>query len=172
MELKEEWVDINGYEGLYQISNYGRVKSLPKPSKPQEVIVKSSLNNNGYLRVNLWKNRKYRTMLIHRLVAIHFVENKKGGNVVNHKDYNIKNNRATNLEWCTQKENCQYSSCNQPKTKNNAPLPSTGEKYVHKIKDRPGYYVGIQKPKKTTRYFKNFEDALSFRNSYYREDMV
>lgn len=165
--MQEVWADINGYEGLYQISNMGRVKSLAKPSNAGEVIVKLSANNNGYLRVNLWKNHRYRTVLVHRLVAMHFVPNITGGNVVNHKDYNIKNNNAENLEWCSQKENCQYSLCNRPTEKKNAPLPLTGEKYIHKVPNRVGYYVGIHRPKKTTRYFKTLEEAIRFRDEYY-----
>ena len=162
----EIWTDVHGYEGLYQVSNMGRVKSLVKPYNAEEIIVKLFKNNKGYVTVNLWRNRKFKTKLVHRLVAEHFVP-RDHGNVVNHKDYNKDNNTAENLEWCTQKENLQYSLCHRPLTKKNAPLPNTGEKYVHKATNRPGYYVAIHRPRKTTRYFRTLEEAIKFRSEYY-----
>ena len=81
----ENWKDIKGYEGLYQVSNLGRVKSLErnayKPNgvarKKEEKILASALNSNGYSFVNLYKNGKRKSMLVHRLVAMAFIENQE-----------------------------------------------------------------------------------------------
>lgn len=105
--IEEQWKDIPGYEGLYQISNFGRVKSFyfknPRILKPHNV--------KGYSNVELYKNQKKRQFYIHRLVMENFcpVENM---NVldVNHKDENKSNNHISNLEWMTHKDNLNYGS--------------------------------------------------------------
>lgn len=93
----EEWRDIPGYEGLYQVSNQGRVKSLM-----HKKVLSPFENNRGYLSVSLLRGGK---RLVHRLVAEVFIPNHKSKPNVNHKDGNPKNNTASNLEWCTQSEN-------------------------------------------------------------------
>ena len=107
----EEWRYIKGYEGKYQISNYGRVKSL-KNSKGnyREKIMNPNDDTHGYLKVNLSKNNKKKTYKIHRLVAIHFIDNPNNYECVNHKDENKQNNRVENLEWCTKKYNTNYGT--------------------------------------------------------------
>lgn len=119
--MKEEWKDIIGYEGVYQISNLGRVKSLPRiiqSSNKGHVYTKRvfprflhpNIDAFGYLNVNLYKGKKCLTKKIHRLVAEHFIPNPNGYNVINHKDENKTNNVVTNLEWCTQDYNVHYGT--------------------------------------------------------------
>ena len=103
----EEWKDIPGYEGLYQISSLGRIKSL---YYGKERILKTNLNSRGYVRIPLHKNNQKKSYFVHRLVATAFIENKLNKEVVNHLDCNPLNNRVDNLEWCTQKENMEYMS--------------------------------------------------------------
>ena len=107
----EIWKDIKDYEGLYQISNYGRVKSFPrKGTELKEKIIKVRQNNYGYLVVGLCKNNFRKYYLIHRLVAKAFIPNPDNLPCVNHKDENPKNAKATNLEWCTHKYNINYGT--------------------------------------------------------------
>jgi hypothetical protein len=102
----EEWRDIEGYEGLYKISNYGRVKSYQKRT---EKILKPNITEKGYFRIALYldvNNRK--TFKIHRLVAKAFIPNLRHFNEVNHKDGNRQNNFYTNLEWQDHHYNCNH----------------------------------------------------------------
>ena len=104
--MKEIWKDIKDFEGLYQISNLGRIKSLlDNKGKKREIIRKPRKAKNGYLYLNLWNNGKYKTVKIHRLVAEYFIDNVNELPVVNHIDGNKLNNSANNLEWCTYKQN-------------------------------------------------------------------
>ena len=115
----EEWKDVKGFEGRYQVSNMGRVRSLDRLiigkngnsyiRKGQ--MMKPTPNNNkkGYLKVSLSDgNRNYTHIEMQRLVALHFCEGYKPGLVVNHKDECVTNNRADNLEWCTFQYNLNY----------------------------------------------------------------
>ena len=120
----EEWKDIKGYEGIYQISNKGRVKSL-KFNK--ENILIPAKHNRGYLFINLCKNGKVKKYLIHRLVAEAFLPNPDNLPQVNHKDENKLNNNVENLEWCSNKYNVNYGSRNEKASKN-----SKGKKKAHK----------------------------------------
>lgn len=101
----EVWKDCKGYEGIYQVSNYGRVWSV----RSQKYLY-GSKDKDGYLRVNLTaKNGKIKLERIHRLVAIAFLENPFNYPQVNHKDENKSNNRVDNLEWCNAEYNNTYS---------------------------------------------------------------
>ena len=109
--MEEIWKDIKGYEGLYQVSNLGRVKSLKNSSgKSRERIKTLRVSNRGYYLVNLCKNRYYETKSVHRLVAEAFIPNPENLPVINHKDENQLNNNFDNLEWCSQKYNLNYSA--------------------------------------------------------------
>lgn len=103
----EVWKDIEGYEN-YQVSNYGRVKSL-KFSK--ERILKPEKNNGGYLYVFLSKNCIEKRYYIHRLVAQAFIVNPDGLKEINHKNEVKTDNRVENLEWCDRKYNNTYGTC-------------------------------------------------------------
>jgi hypothetical protein len=106
---KEEWRDIKGYEGKYQVSNLGNVKSLQYKRLGKERILIPYISNRGYYTVALSMNSKKAVRTIHRLVAETFVENIEDLPMVNHIDGNKKNNRADNLEWCTQKHNIRHA---------------------------------------------------------------
>lgn len=111
--MKEIWKDIPNYEGLYQVSNLGRVKSFRKSSKfhcQDEFILKPSVANNGYVQVTLYKDTKRHKFLVHRLVAEAFLSNPNNYPQVNHKDENRTNNIVTNLEWCSAEYNNAYGT--------------------------------------------------------------
>lgn len=97
---EEIWKDINGYEGLYKVSNLGNIKRFNK-SKNR----KFNINRNGYVLVNLYKNGTSKNLSVHRLVAKSFIPNPENKPQVNHIDGNKLNNCISNLEWCTAKEN-------------------------------------------------------------------
>lgn len=101
--LFEEWRDIHGYEGLYQVSNFGRVKNCVRKTLKQ---IRTS--ENGYSYVILYKRCKPKLHLVHRLVAEAFIPNPYNLPQVNHKDENKLNNVCCNLEWCTAKYNINY----------------------------------------------------------------
>lgn len=107
----EEWKNIDGYEGLYQVNNYGRVKSLQKQAgfvKNGDRILKASPVAT-YLQVVLSKDGKHKNCKVHKLVAEAFIKNDKDLRYVNHKDLNRYDNNVENLEWVTSKENVNYS---------------------------------------------------------------
>lgn len=114
----EIWKDIKGYEGIYQVSNLGRVKSLPRivicsngcKKNYKSKILKSKFEKDGYLRIGLTKFSKETKKYIHRLVAETFVPNPNNYSEVNHIDENKSNNKAINLEWCTRKYNMNYGN--------------------------------------------------------------
>ena len=116
----EIWKDINGYENMYQVSNYGRVKSLNRivksswgtPKMLNEKIIKEIIDSLGYSRLSLSKNGKVKAHKIHRLVAEAFLE---GNGVVNHIDGNKQNNNVLNLEFCTAKQNNAHAIKNNLK---------------------------------------------------------
>lgn len=105
----EIWKDITGYEGLYMISNLGNVKSLVgfngKEYYNRDLILRQTLTTTGYYKVELYKQKKRKSLKVHRLVAIHFIDNYLCKEVVNHLDGDKLNNKVENLEWCTTREN-------------------------------------------------------------------
>lgn len=119
----ESWKDIEGYEGVYQVSNEGRVRSLGNNKKRKEKTLKPQCDRLGYLTVLLYKGKPKR-LLIHRLVAKAFLPNQNDYPIINHKDENKENNfvfinedgsvdsEKSNLEWCTSKYNCNYGTRN------------------------------------------------------------
>ena len=109
--MKEEWKDIKGYEGYYQVSNLGNIKSFIYFNGHEYIYRERILKpqNNRYLTVRLAKNKKVKQYTIHRLVAEYFISNEDKKPYVNHKDGNKYNNRVDNLEWCTAKENTQHA---------------------------------------------------------------
>ena len=114
----EIWKDIKGYEGLYQVSNKGRVKSVERIVRiadklggvrlKGEMILEQEVGKLGYHRVNLFNNDKGKKHLVHRLVAEAFLDNPMNYPQINHKDENKDNNIPSNLEWCTAKYNSNY----------------------------------------------------------------
>ena len=107
--MKEVWKPIKGYEGFYEISNYGRVKRLKFVNmyvcKEKVKVIKPQKRKNGYLQVILHNGQDCSEKLVHRLVAEAFLSREDGKDFVNHKDGNKANNNVENLEWCTRSEN-------------------------------------------------------------------
>lgn len=162
-DLKVEWKLIEGFDGIYSVSNYGEVRNnrtgkLMKPSK----------NEKGYLHINLTKNGKRKAMRINRLVAQVFIPNPENKPQVNHIDFNRENNCVNNLEWVTAQENTQYSVCNrklsgQQKKRNN----KTGERNITHYN---GYYVvRIYGKKYVSKSFKSIDDAKQWRDLKLKE---
>lgn len=106
----EEWKNIKGYEGLYQISNLGRVKSLKLKSTNRDLIMSLGNSTNGYLQIILCKDNKHKAYRIHRLVAQAFIPNPNNFPCVNHIDEDKTNNNVNNLEWCTISYNNTYGT--------------------------------------------------------------
>ena len=110
--MEEIWKDIEGYEGIYQVSNLGRVRSLDRKVwnyTKKGRILKSHSNGHGYQNVSLHnKNKIEKHAYIHILVAKAFIPNPENKKEVNHKDFNKENNCADNLEWVTREENKKH----------------------------------------------------------------
>lgn len=117
----EIWKDIQGYEELYQVSNLGNVRSKTREweqkhysggkskYKKEGKILKVQADKNGYMHIDLHKGKKIERVLIHRLVATHFIDNPNKYKYINHIDSNPKNNKVNNLEWCTQSHNILHA---------------------------------------------------------------
>lgn len=106
--MEEIWKDIEGFEGLYQVSNLGRVKRFATGK-----VLKSGKDGGGYLQVDLCKNGKRKTHRIHRLVAQAFIPNPEHKPEVNHIDEIKTRNMVSNLEWMTAKENSNHGTRNE-----------------------------------------------------------
>jgi len=111
----EIWKDIKNYEGLYQVSNWGRVKSLGngKSNNSKERVIQPIKSKYGYLQVGLHKNGKMKTFKVHRLVATAFLENQENKPEVNHIDEDKTNNSVENLEWVWHRDNCNHGTHNE-----------------------------------------------------------
>jgi hypothetical protein len=103
----EIWLDLKGYEGLYKISNYGRVKSLEKKGSKKESIKRGFVQYKGYVKVQLRKENIHKNYFVHRLVLINFLHESKLE--VNHKNMIKTDNRVENLEYVTGSENVQHA---------------------------------------------------------------
>lgn len=171
---EEIWSPVPGYEGAYEISNMGRLRSLTRtrivnnchggtsPRTDKGCIFALGNNGNGYAYVSLSENGKKTNYYIHRLVAEAFLEKPEGENfVVDHLDHNRRNNMADNLEWVTQKENVNRSRHLMHHQRERYRASSTGEKYITRYKN--GYRVNIKWAKKC-KEFKSLYDAIRFRD--------
>lgn len=115
--MDELWKPIPGFDGMYEVSNMGRVKSCDRTRKSkagstshvQERILKPRRDKNGYQEVALSKDGKLHFFRCHRLVAIAFIPNPNHFPVINHKDEDVANNVVSNLEWCSISYNTRYS---------------------------------------------------------------
>lgn len=146
----EEWRDIKGYEGLYQVSNEGRVKSLERDwtvgkggnRHKDETIMKLQKSPRGYYRLTLTKDGIETYKLVHRLVAEAFIENPNGYPFINHKDENPSNNSVENLEWCTPLYNNTYNDRHLKaapkisKSRMGQPSPTKGKKMSDETKKK------------------------------------
>lgn len=101
----EEWKNIVGYEGLYMVSNLGRIKSLNYHNEHREEIMKPNVWNGGYLKIGLYKNGKFKRYFVHRIVAEAFIPNTENKPYIDHINTLRSDNRVENLRWCTRQEN-------------------------------------------------------------------
>lgn len=113
MEEIEIWKDVVGYEGIYMVSNLGRIKALARFMKNATIlprILTPVLNKGGYTKFMFRdKNKKWKNILIHRVVAMAFIPNPENKKTVNHIDSVRNNNKVSNLEWATQSENMKHA---------------------------------------------------------------
>lgn len=160
----EIWEDIKGYIGFYKISNLGRIKACQRYvvnniNGGKKLVAERLLtpwdNGHGYLVISLSRENHRKNHYVHRLVASHFLENIENKPVVNHKDFNTKNNNIENLEWVTQKENIHYSINNMRKPRS-VTHSSTGIKYLYK---RNGKWR-VSVPNKIDRCFDTYSEAI------------
>ena len=116
--MEEIWKDVKGFEGYYQVSNLGQVRSIDRDvtysngvvTHHKGRLIKPSTNQKGYLQIHLQRQDDKLYITVHKLVALHFVEGYAEGLQVNHKDENKLNNRADNLEWCSPTYNVNYGT--------------------------------------------------------------
>ena len=171
--MEEVWKPVNGFEGWYEVSNYGRVRSVDRIISQYSRYghninrtIKGKLitpidNGNGYLIVGLRKNQVRVNHYVHRLVAEAFIENPNGFPVVNHLDFNKSNNIFSNLEWTSHLNNVRYSAANMLKPHKNK-LSKSGEKYITKRGRR--WRVNITRKGFTyDRTFGTIEEAIAVR---------
>lgn len=143
--MEEQWKDIKGYEGLYEVSNLGNVRSLDRTVKRGQgytikegrVLTPFYEEKKGYYQVVLAKDGKAKTYRVHRLVAVAFLENPNNYTDVNHKDEVKTNNNVDNLEWCTRKYNNNYGT--KPERTRKAMMGNTNGKkawYTKRSEDK------------------------------------
>lgn len=125
--MDEIWKSVSGYEGIYEVSNMGRVKSVSRYVKngnsqkyiQGKILVNSIEKKTKYMRVTLCKGGKQKIAKVHRLVALTFLPNTNNYPQVNHKDENRRNNCVDNLEWCSANYNMNYGKRNERSAKSN-----------------------------------------------------
>lgn len=152
--MEEIWKDIEGYEGLYQVSNIGRVKSLKRTVNHKrlgvytinERILSAADKGLGYMVVGLSKNGKTKTLRVHRLVAKAFIPNPKKFDLINHKDKNTSNNIVSNLEWCDYQYNNTYADHSEVSS---IALSKPVIQYTMDGKFVARYYGAVEAEKKT-----------------------
>ena len=145
--MNEEWRSIEGYEGLYEVSNTGKVRSLDRYyyRLHKGKVLSPTKDANGYLKVDLSCNGKHKTIKIHRLVAQAFIENPDNLPQVNHKDEDKTNNRVENLEWCDHKYNNNYGTKIERQKKTNI---------------QNGFWTGLSKEEYMTKYYHKNKDRI------------
>jgi len=160
--MEEQWKDIFGYEELYQVSNYGRVRSLPRNGTVNEIkILKLQKDIDGYLRVFLYKNRKAKPHKVHRLVAYAFIPNDNIFKTeINHLNEDKIDNRVENLEWCTRKENANYGTRTERSTKANMNHPKKS-KQVNQYSLDGNFIRSFPSTKEIERQLGFFQESIS-----------
>lgn len=152
---EETWKDVPGYEGIYEVSTRGQVKTVPGKVTIRRIrgheqvrhwngrILKQKTDKNGYKRVTLWRNKCGKDYLVHRLVCLAFIPNPKRLPDVNHKDGNPSNNNLTNLEWITPRGNLIHA-------------------FKHRLNKSPDPVVLVDPETEKTKYFMSKADASKF----------
>lgn len=156
----EEWRPVIGYEGLYEVSSYGRVRSLDKYDSMNRFlrgrILRLFTDGLGYLRAQLYSNSKRKSFLVHRLVAQAFIPNPDNLPQVNHRDENPSNDNVDNLEWCDGKYNVNYG---------------TRIDRIRDIRLKNGTYTGLSKEEYRKKRYQEKKDKINERRrEYYREN--
>ena len=171
----EVWKSVKDYEGIYEVSNYGNVKSLERminhssgklKMKIKERILKPQKQGGGYFFVSLYKNNIYKRYPVHQLVAIEFlgyIKNKNNKIVVDHIDFNIKNNLLSNLQLITNRENVSRSK-----------KSNTGESNIYYNKKYLKYNIKIQTKGITINSggFKNINDAILAKKEIFKKHNI
>ena len=158
--IEEIWRPIEGYEGLYEVSSYGRVRSLDKYDSMNRFlrgrILRLFTDGLGYLRAQLYSNSKRKSFLVHRLVAQAFILNPDNLPQVNHRDENPSNDNVDNLEWCDGKYNVNYG---------------TRIDRIRDIRLKNGTYTGLSKEEYRKKRYQEKKDKINEqRREYYREN--
>ena len=158
--MNEEWRPVVGYEGLYEVSNLGRVRSLDRYDRMNRFcegrILKLSADRLGYLRAQLYSSSKRKSFLVHRLVAQAFIPNPDNLPQVNHRDENPSNDNVDNLEWCDGKYNVNYG---------------TRVDRIRDIRLKNGTYTGLSKEEYRKKRYQEKKDKINERRrEYYREN--
>ena len=132
--MREEWrtavYDGEVYEGLYKVSNFGRILSLNYRNTGKAELMTPSTNTKGYLKIGLSKNGETKQCLVHRLVAFTFLENPENLPEVNHKDENKTNNRVDNIEWKSHKDNINHGTRNERVSKAEINDPNKSKRVI------------------------------------------
>ena len=169
--MNELFVDIKGYEGFYQISNLGTVKSLEHSiirsngvkQTVKERIIKPSLGKNGYYTISLWRNGKGKGFQIHRLIAEHFIPNPENKPYIDH----INTDRTDNTVWLNEDGSINYEKTNlrwvTPKENNNNPITRNNHKHKYNVTSY-GFNNGHSKP--VVRLAKGDEKDVVFPNAF------
>ena len=169
----EEWRDIVGYEGLYQISNLGMIKSLKKiklnkglyPFEQKEMVLKPGLNDKGYLIVVLTINKKRKTYSVHQLVAMSFLNHTpcKHKLVVNHINFIKTDNRIENLEIVTNRENCNLKHIKHSSNYTGVSWNKADNKWLSfiKIKGKSKYLGRFINEEEASKAYENAYKALN-----------
>ena len=146
----EIWKPVVGYEGYYECSNYGRIRGIERRVKrnnggqtiQSSVVLKPQRSKpNAYLHVGLYRgDNKLKTMYVHRIIAEAFLVNSSAYSDVNHKNFDITDNRAENLEWCTHLYNMQYSNAHKRRHRSVVMIDYNGEplRFYYSVKDVAG----------------------------------
>jgi len=177
--MVEIWKDIIGYENIYKISNLGKIISndrilnlkngFKRFEKGREM--KLTETHKGYLCVGLSKNSKNKTFEIHRLIAIHFIENPNNYNIVNHIDGNKLNNNINNLEWVNLRENTTHGNLNKNNFTSKYPCvykPKNSKKFIAEINynGKKNYLGSYNTEKEAHEKVLNFQKENSIINKY------
>lgn len=149
-----EWRNVVGYEGIYEVSNTGLVRTCKNKTTHsvrhgsriwKQRILKNKTPNGRNVRVTLWKDKRPRSFLVHRLVAEAFIPKVKGKESINHIDGNPKNNHVSNLEWCDHKENNNHGFDNDLMNTNDKIIllnKETKEPYYFRSKSKASEFLG------------------------------
>lgn len=181
--MREVWKPVLGYEGYYEVSNLGRVRSVPRTRAVKNRYGGTNLrtdkgcdvslvdHGNGYLYVTLNKDGRKVNHFAHRLVALAFCDGYNEGLVVDHIDKNRRNNHCDNLEWVTQRVNVIRSVDAMRKPKSVCKPTNTGEKYISlicRMGRKPVYRVSVRRLG-VDKQFTCLQDAIAYRNEVMKD---